>query len=72
MMMPNYMQVRGLSRALGASVVPWPLVCDADAATPRWRPDLELLATLVTARTRLILICNPNNPTGARLTDDGT
>jgi aspartate/methionine/tyrosine aminotransferase len=70
MMTPNYMQVRGLSRALGASVVPWPLVCDADAATPRWRPDLELLAALVTARTRLILICNPNNPTGARLTDE--
>jgi aspartate/methionine/tyrosine aminotransferase len=68
MMMPNYMQAHGLSRALGASVVRWPLVCDAEASTPRWRPDLDLLETLVTPRTRLIMICNPNNPTGARLT----
>jgi aspartate/methionine/tyrosine aminotransferase len=70
MMAPNYMQVRGLSRALGARVVPWPLVCDVDAAPARWRPDLDLLDTLVTPRTRLIMICNPNNPTGARLTAD--
>ena len=69
MMAPNYMQARGLARALGARVVPWPLVCDDDAAA-RWKPDLEALARLVTSRTRLILICNPNNPTGARLTSD--
>jgi aspartate/methionine/tyrosine aminotransferase len=67
MMAPNYMQVRGLSRALGARVVPWPLVCDLDAEAARWRPDLEALPALVTARTKMILICNPNNPTGARL-----
>jgi aspartate/methionine/tyrosine aminotransferase len=48
-------------------VVPWPLVCDLDAEAPRWRPDLEALPALVTARTKMILICNPNNPTGARL-----
>ena len=35
---------------------------------PRWAPDLDALRTLVTERTRAILICNPNNPTGARLT----
>ena len=70
MMAPNYMQARGLARALGARVVPWPLVCDVDAAVPRWQPDLEALARLVTSRTRMILICNPNNPTGARLTSD--
>jgi aspartate/methionine/tyrosine aminotransferase len=67
MMTPNYMQVRGLSRALGARVVPWPLACDS-ISSPRWKPDLDLLAQLVTDRTRMILICNPNNPTGARLT----
>lgn len=67
MMAPNYMQVRGISRALGATVRPWPLV--ADEAARRWRPDLDLLPSLVTARTRAILICNPNNPTGARLND---
>ena len=31
-------------------------------------PDLDALDALVTARTKLIVICTPNNPTGARLT----
>src|SRR4029079_3612461 len=38
-----------------------------EGETQRWTADPEELATLVTARTRAILICNPNNPTGARL-----
>jgi aspartate/methionine/tyrosine aminotransferase len=66
-MVPNYMQVRGLARALGATVRHWSLV--ADHAASRWRPDVEALAALVSPRTKAILICNPNNPTGARLTD---
>ena len=67
-MMPNYMQVRGVARALQANVRHWPLVEDRrNPARPRWRPDLDLLRTLVTDRTRAILICNPDNPTGARL-----
>jgi aspartate/methionine/tyrosine aminotransferase len=69
-MMPNYMQVQGLARTAGALVKPWWLV--ADAATSdrpaRWRPDLDALPSLLTDRTRAILICNPNNPTGARFT----
>jgi aspartate/methionine/tyrosine aminotransferase len=67
-MTPNYMQALGLARALGADVRTWPLV--HDEAAGRWRPDLDALSTLVDARTRLIAICNPNNPTGARLTED--
>jgi aspartate/methionine/tyrosine aminotransferase len=68
-MMPNYMQVRGIARALGAEVHHWPLVEDTrNPERPRWRPDLDALRNLVTDRTRAILICNPNNPTGARLT----
>jgi aspartate/methionine/tyrosine aminotransferase len=67
MMVPNYMQSRGVARALGATVRPWPLVRD-DGARPRWRPDLERLASLVSDRTKAVLICNPNNPTGARMT----
>ena len=39
-----------------------------DGDAPRWRPDLDELRKLVTAKTKLVLICNPNNPTGARLT----
>jgi aspartate/methionine/tyrosine aminotransferase len=64
MMTPNYMQVAGLARAFGASVRAWPLA----QGKARWTPDLDALEALVTPRTRVILICNPNNPTGARLT----
>ncbi len=67
-MMPNYMQMPGLARALGAVVKPWALVEDAAAEPPRWRPDLDALRALTGSRTRAVVICNPNNPTGARLT----
>src|SRR5262249_31159787 len=62
------MQAQGLARGLGAAVKAWPLVHDS-AATPRWRVDPDSLDRLVTPKTKLILICNPNNPTGSRLTD---
>jgi aspartate/methionine/tyrosine aminotransferase len=67
MMTPNYMQAWGLARGFGGVLKPWAL---RERDTPdgrRWRPDLDELAALVTPRTKLILICNPNNPTGARL-----
>jgi aspartate/methionine/tyrosine aminotransferase len=66
MMMPNYMQIRGIARGLGAVVRPWPLA--GGEAGGRWRPDMPLLEALVSSRTKVIAICNPNNPTGARLT----
>ncbi|MFB3853978.1 MAG: aminotransferase class I/II-fold pyridoxal phosphate-dependent enzyme [Vicinamibacterales bacterium] len=65
MMVPNYMQLRGLARAFAGKLHEWPLVASYEAG--RWRADLDHLARLVTGRTKLILICNPNNPTGARL-----
>ena len=81
-MTPNYMQTAGLARGLGATVRPWRLretaagdaaefaAEHADYADPRklkWAVDLDELKTLVTSKTRAILLCNPNNPTGARL-----
>ncbi len=66
MMVPNYMQTRGLARAFGATVREWPLVEDASG----WRADPDALEALVTPRTKLIIICNPNNPTGARFEAD--
>lgn len=66
MLLPNYMQTWGLARAFGGTVREWPLI--EDHARGRWRADVEALDTLVTPRTKLIVICNPNNPTGARLT----
>jgi aspartate/methionine/tyrosine aminotransferase len=67
MMVPNYMQTWGLARAFGASVKEWPLVCAERPA--RWRVDLDMLEALVSSRTKLIVICNPDNPTGARFGD---
>jgi aspartate/methionine/tyrosine aminotransferase len=66
-MMPNYMQVPGLARALGATVREWWLRESGSGETARWIVDPNELNQLVTARTRAIVICNPNNPTGARL-----
>jgi aspartate/methionine/tyrosine aminotransferase len=68
MMLPNYMQIWGLVRGLGVAVRPWRLVEDLSGERPRWRPDLAALDALVNERTRAIVVCNPNNPTGARLT----
>ena len=69
LMVPNYMQTWGLARAFGGIVKEWPLV-PAEAARAergRWRVDIDALARLVSSRTKLIIICNPNNPTGARI-----
>ena len=63
-MLPNYMQIVGACRSLGARVPPFPL-----REGPRgWRPDLEAFDAAVSERTRLVAVCNPNNPTGAILT----
>jgi aspartate/methionine/tyrosine aminotransferase len=67
MMTPTYMQAWGLARAFGAVVKPWALTEQSAQRGRRWRPDLDELASLVTPRTKLLVICNPNNPTGARL-----
>jgi aspartate/methionine/tyrosine aminotransferase len=68
MMTPNYMQVGGLARGVGADVREWPLVHGPEQDI-RWQPDIDRLRTLVTERTKVIAICNPNNPTGARFSE---
>ncbi len=65
MMVPNYGQTLGLARGFAGTMHDWPLV--EDQKEGRWRPDLDRLASLVSPRTKLIVICNPNNPTGARI-----
>lgn len=61
-MVPNYLQIWGLARSLGVEVRPFRLREEHD-----WTPDLEEIRALVSERTRAIVICNPNNPTGAVL-----
>jgi aspartate/methionine/tyrosine aminotransferase len=64
-MMPNYMQVWGLARSLGATVKSLDLREDLS-----WAPDLDDLRKLVSGKTKLIALCNPNNPTGAVMSED--
>jgi len=61
-MLPNYMQIWGLVRAMGVKVKTFQLLPDKN-----WAPDLEQLRQVVTSKTRMITLCNPNNPTGAVL-----
>ncbi len=62
LMVPNYMQTWGLARAFGGIVKEWPLAL----RDGRWHVDADALERIVSARTKLIIVCNPNNPTGAR------
>ena len=65
-MVPNYMQAPGLARALGATVRPWRLRETGSGESARWTVDVDELRSIVSSKTRAILICNPNNPTGAQ------
>ncbi len=60
---PNYMQIAGVAKSIGAKVKTVPLILE-----DRWRPDLKLLRKSVNPQTKLIVLCNPNNPTGAVFT----
>jgi aspartate/methionine/tyrosine aminotransferase len=61
-MMPNYMQIAGLAGAFGATVKPLWLREEL-----QWGIDRDELPRLIGPRTRLVAICNPNNPTGSVL-----
>lgn len=50
-----------VARVAGASPVPVPLLADG-------RHDVDALARAVTERTRVLLVCSPNNPTGTVVT----
>ena len=62
-MIPNYMQIWGIAEELGATPIAFHLREEND-----WAPDLDELREVVTDRTRMIAVCNPNNPTGYTLT----
>jgi aspartate/methionine/tyrosine aminotransferase len=57
--LPNYMQTYGLIQGLGGRVVPVWL-----RPENQWALDPDDLASKVTSKTKLITLCNPNNPTG--------
>jgi len=66
LMVPNYMQMSGIARSFGVTVKPFHLREELN-----WGPDLEELKGLITPRTKMISVCNPNNPTGAVLSEEG-
>jgi aspartate/methionine/tyrosine aminotransferase len=62
--LPNYMQMWGLMRGFGAKVRPLRLREELG-----WQPDLDELAKVVTPKTKIIVVTNPNNPTGSVLSE---
>ena len=58
---PLYTAVVGLSGG-----VPVHYICDEQAG---WLPDIDDIRSKITPRTRGIIVCNPNNPTGALYPD---
>jgi aspartate/methionine/tyrosine aminotransferase len=65
MQVPNYMQMPGVARSLGATVKTFRLRQDTG-----WEPDWDEFEQAVTPRTRILYLSNPNNPTGAVLSDE--
>ncbi|MCL3781024.1 aminotransferase class I/II-fold pyridoxal phosphate-dependent enzyme [Prolixibacteraceae bacterium JC049] len=59
MMVPNYMQIWGIAEEMGCQMKAFHLKEDN-----QWRPDLQELRSMVTSKTKMITLCNPNNPTG--------
>jgi hypothetical protein len=62
--LPNYQQIWGLIRSFGMVVKEVLLREELN-----WAPDLAELEAAASPRTRMIVLCNPNNPTGAILTE---
>lgn len=64
-MLPNYMQIWGIAKNSGLKINPFHLREESG-----WRLDLDELKHAVTSNTKLVAICNPNNPTGHILTPE--
>jgi aspartate/methionine/tyrosine aminotransferase/NAD(P)-dependent dehydrogenase (short-subunit alcohol dehydrogenase family) len=66
-MIPNYLQTWGIVDAYGRAV---PYHLRATTGTPsRWALDTDDLVAAVTPSTKAIVVTNPNNPTGAVLSE---
>jgi capreomycidine synthase len=59
---PIYPQLRAVAESIGCRLRPWTLRPEND-----WRPDLGELEGLVGARTRMVVVNFPHNPTGTTL-----
>ncbi len=68
-MIPNYLQSWGLARAYAERADAYRLVERREGGRRRWALDVESLDAVVSRRTRVIVVTNPNNPTGGVLTE---
>ena len=70
-MLPNYLQGWGLASAYGRQADGYKLVMKRDAGGRwKWQLDVASLRKAVTKKTRLIVVTNPNNPTGYVLSEE--
>jgi len=68
-MIPNSLQGWGLGRHYAGATDVFSLRPAGTGAERRWALDLDELERIVRKKPRVIMVCNPNNPTGAVLTD---
>jgi aspartate/methionine/tyrosine aminotransferase len=61
--LPNYGQIWGLVNSFGMKAKAVHLRDDLN-----WAPDISELESVASEKTKMIVVCNPNNPTGAILT----
>ncbi len=70
-MLPNYLQGWGLARAYGRQADSYKLVMKGSGRGEwKWQLDVESLRKAVRKTTRVIVVTNPNNPTGHVLSED--
>jgi aspartate/methionine/tyrosine aminotransferase len=62
---PTYEQIPGLVDSFGGRLEPVPLL-----ESEGWQPDLDALGTALDRGATFVLVTNPNNPTGASLTQE--
>lgn len=61
---PTYMQVWGMALNAGCPVKTFGLLPDDG-----WAVDIDALYSQLSRRTKIIAVCNPNNPTGYTMTE---
>ncbi len=64
-MKPNYMQIWGIAKNHGLKIKEFHL-----REENGWSPNLDELESVVSDKTKMIAVCNPNNPTGYILSED--
>jgi aspartate/methionine/tyrosine aminotransferase len=64
-MLPNYMQIWGIAHNFGLHVKTFNL-----EQSLNWAVALDELDSTITNRTKLITVCNPNNPSGHTMTPE--